>query len=64
MAKTRIKESDLKEVIGEEREEVRVVPLGRVEGEMAALVGLRRLACLAIRVSSLLFSLSEQAAEY
>jgi len=52
VAKTRIKESDLREVIGEEREEVRVVPLGRVEGEMAALVGLRRLACLAIRVSA------------
>jgi hypothetical protein len=53
VAKTRIKESELREVIGEEREEVRVVPLGRVEGEMAALVGLRRLACLAIRVSSI-----------
>lgn len=52
VAKTRIKERQLREVIGEEREEVRVVPLGRVEGEMAALVGLRRLACLAIRVSS------------
>jgi hypothetical protein len=60
VAKTRIKESELREVIGEEREEVRVVPLGRVEGEMAALVGLRRLACLAIRVSSLLSSRSVQ----
>jgi len=59
VAKTRIKESELKEVIGEEREEVRVVPLGRVEGEMAALVGLRRLACLAIRVRFLLCSISE-----
>jgi hypothetical protein len=60
VAKTRVKESELRVVIGEEREEVRVVPLGRVEGEMAALVGLRRLACLAIRVSFLVFSLSEQ----
>jgi hypothetical protein len=50
IAKTRIKEDEWEEVIGEDREEVRVVPLGRVEGEMAALVGLRRLACLAIRV--------------
>jgi hypothetical protein len=50
VAKTRIKETEWPEVIGEEREEIRVVPLGRVEGEMAALVGLRRLACLAIRV--------------
>lgn len=38
-------------VIGKEREEVRVVPLGNVEAEMAAAVGLRRLACLGIRVS-------------
>jgi hypothetical protein len=60
VAKTRIKEIELNEVIGEAREEVRVVPLGRVEGEMAALVGLRRLACLAIRVSSLPSSTSEQ----
>jgi hypothetical protein len=50
IAKTRVKESEWIEVIGEDREEIRVVPLGRVEGEMAALVGLRRLACLAIRV--------------
>lgn len=50
IAKTRVKESEWTEVVGEEREEIRVVPLGRVEGEMAALVGLRRLACLAIRV--------------
>ncbi len=32
-------------------EEVRVVPVGRVEVEMAEMVGLRRLACLGIRVS-------------
>lgn len=51
IAKTRIQESDWTDVIGEEREEILVVPLGRVEGEMAALVGLRRLACLAIVVS-------------
>ena len=38
-------------VVGELREEVRVVPLGNVEAEMAKLVGLRRLACVAIRVS-------------
>lgn len=54
IAKTRIKESEWKEVIGEAREEIRVVPLGRVEAEMAALVGLRRLACLAIRVRLLI----------
>jgi hypothetical protein len=55
VAKSRLKESEWDSVIGQEREEVRVVPLGRVEGEMAALVGLRRLACLAIRVSSFAF---------
>jgi hypothetical protein len=48
--KTRFKEEQWEEVIGEDREELRVVPLGRVEAEMAAMVGLRRLACLAIRV--------------
>jgi hypothetical protein len=52
VARARIKDSEVEDVIGQEREEVRVVPLGRVEGEMAALVGLRRLACLSIRVSS------------
>lgn len=51
IVKTRLKETEWAEVLGEEREEVRVVPLGRVEGEMAALVGLRRLACLTVRVS-------------
>jgi len=29
---------------------VRVVPVGQVEEEMAAMVGLRRLACLGVRV--------------
>lgn len=51
IVKTRLKEGEWTEVIGEDREEVKVVPLGRVEGEMAAMVGLRRLACLVIRVS-------------
>ncbi|KAK4689092.1 ribonuclease P/MRP protein subunit POP3, partial [Tremellales sp. Uapishka_1] len=32
-----------------EVEEVRVVPLGDVEAELAAMVGLRRLACMAVR---------------
>lgn len=49
--KTRTKEADWVEALGEDREEVRVVPLGRVEGELAAMVGLRRLACLTINVS-------------
>lgn len=52
IVKTRTKESEWAEVLGQEREEVRVVPLGRVEGEMAAMVGLRRLACLTINVGS------------
>lgn len=51
IVKMRLKEAEWAEVLGSEKEEVKVVPLGRVEGEMAALVGLRRLACLAIRVS-------------
>jgi hypothetical protein len=53
--KTRFKEEQWGEVIGEDREELRVVPLGRVEAEMAAMVGLRRLACLAIRVRQIRF---------
>ena len=36
---------------GDEKREVRVVPLGRVEEDMAVHAGLRRLACLGIRVS-------------
>jgi hypothetical protein len=51
IVKTRVKESEWAVVLGEDREEVRVVPLGRVEGEMAALAGLRRLACMAVNVS-------------
>jgi hypothetical protein len=47
----RLKEADWN-VMGEDRLEVRVVPLGSVEGELAAMVGLRRLACLGIRVST------------
>jgi hypothetical protein len=39
------------DVIGGLKEEVRVVPLGKVEGEMAGMVGLRRLACLGVKVS-------------
>ena len=48
--KTRLKESDW-DVLGDEREEIRVVPLGDVEKDMAVLVGLRRLACMGVRVS-------------
>ena len=48
--KTRLQESEW-DVLGEEREEVRVVPLGDVEKEMAGFVGLRRLACMGVRVS-------------
>lgn len=36
---------------GDDREEVAVVPLGAVEKDLADMVGLRRLACLALRVS-------------
>ncbi|KAK8845341.1 hypothetical protein IAR55_006054 [Kwoniella newhampshirensis] len=50
--KTRVKESEWEEVLGtEKREEVRVVPLGEVEKDMAQLVGLRRLACLGVKTS-------------
>ena len=48
--KTRLKESDW-DVLGDEREEIRVVPLGDVEKDMAVLVGLRRLACMGVKVS-------------
>lgn len=51
IVRTRTKPEDHKRVLGEvEREEVRVVPLGNVEAEMAAKVGLRRVACLGIKV--------------
>jgi len=53
IAKARLPPSSVDTTTGSPREEVRVVPLGRVEGELAQLVGLRRLACLGIRVSPL-----------
>ena len=51
VAHTRIKRGQWDEILGEEREEVRVVPLGNVEADLAGHVGLRRLACLGVRVS-------------
>jgi hypothetical protein len=51
IARTRLKASEAEEVVGGPVEEVRVVPLGKVEEELAALVGLRRVACLGVRVS-------------
>ncbi|OCF39900.1 hypothetical protein I317_06274 [Kwoniella heveanensis CBS 569] len=51
ICRTRLKRDELDEVVGKEREECRVVPLGAVELEMAQLVGLRRLACLGVRSS-------------
>ncbi|WVQ94078.1 hypothetical protein IAU59_001156 [Kwoniella sp. CBS 9459] len=51
ICRTRIKSFDVDDVIGPEREECRVVPLGAVELEMAQLVGLRRLACLGVKSS-------------
>ncbi|WVF66466.1 hypothetical protein IAT40_001206 [Kwoniella sp. CBS 6097] len=51
ICRTRVKKDQLDELIGVEREECRVVPLGDVELEMAQLVGLRRLACLGVRSS-------------
>ncbi|WVN90134.1 uncharacterized protein L203_105369 [Cryptococcus depauperatus CBS 7841] len=49
--RTRIKKTDLGDIIGEEREEVRVVPLGNVEKELAEMAGLRRLASIGLRLS-------------
>lgn len=49
--KSRLKEDRWGEVLGDERSEIQVVPLGKVEAEMAVMVGLRRLACLGVRVS-------------
>ncbi|WVR03423.1 hypothetical protein IAU60_000414 [Kwoniella sp. DSM 27419] len=49
ICKTRQKAGQLDSLLGPDREECRVVPLGAVELEMAQLVGLRRLACLGIR---------------
>ncbi|KAI9636023.1 uncharacterized protein MKK02DRAFT_33314 [Dioszegia hungarica] len=51
IARTRLKASEAEEVAGGPVEEVRVVPLGKVEEELAALVGLRRVACLGVRSS-------------
>ncbi|WVW81549.1 hypothetical protein I302_103544 [Kwoniella bestiolae CBS 10118] len=51
ICRTRLKATELDEVVGSEREEARVVPLGAVEKEIAELVGLRRVACLGIRHS-------------
>ena len=39
-------------ILGEAREEVRVVPLGDVEAELATMVGLRRAACIGVKVST------------
>ena len=50
VVETRLKQSQW-DILGPPREEVRVVPLGQVEADMAKMVGLRRLACLGIRVS-------------
>ncbi|WVQ91329.1 hypothetical protein IAS59_005127 [Cryptococcus gattii] len=49
--RTRLKKSQWTDVIGDEREEIAVVPLGAVEKDLADMVGLRRLACLALRKS-------------
>ncbi|WWC67052.1 uncharacterized protein I206_100959 [Kwoniella pini CBS 10737] len=51
ICRTRLKSSEVEDVIGEAMEEVRVVPLGAVEKEITELVGLRRVACLGIRGS-------------
>ncbi|ORX34594.1 hypothetical protein BD324DRAFT_604852 [Kockovaella imperatae] len=47
---TRMKK-DQRTIIGEPREEIRVVALGDVELEIARMVGLRRVACTAVRSS-------------
>ncbi|ORY31957.1 hypothetical protein BCR39DRAFT_564439 [Naematelia encephala] len=47
----RLPKDKWEDVIGGHREEVRVVPLGNVEKEMAGLVGLRRLACMGFKTS-------------
>ncbi|KAK1926291.1 hypothetical protein DB88DRAFT_481348 [Papiliotrema laurentii] len=48
--RTRLKQ-DKWGVLGYEREEIRMVPLGDVEADMAKIAGLRRLACIGIRAS-------------
>lgn len=52
--KSRLKEERW-DVLGDERREIRVIPLGKVEPEMALAVGLRRLACLGVRVSIVIY---------
>ncbi|WWD06115.1 hypothetical protein V865_004200 [Kwoniella europaea PYCC6329] len=51
ICKTRLKAGQAEEIVSGVKEEVRVVPLGAVEKEMAELVGLRRVACLGVRSS-------------
>lgn len=51
VAEKRIPQTQLADVLGESRDEIRVVPLGKVELEMSQIIGLRRVACLSIRVS-------------
>ncbi|WRT63548.1 uncharacterized protein IL334_000453 [Kwoniella shivajii] len=51
LCRTRLNDRDVDDIVGGEKEEIRVVPLGAVEQEIAELVGLRRVACLGIRGS-------------
>jgi hypothetical protein len=51
VCRSRLPQATFDRLVGGPKTEVRVVPLGRVEGEMAEMVGLRRLACLGIKVS-------------
>ncbi|WWC85595.1 uncharacterized protein L201_000459 [Kwoniella dendrophila CBS 6074] len=51
ICKTRLKANEVEGIIGSQGEEVRVVPLGAVEKDIAELVGLRRVACLGLRSS-------------
>jgi hypothetical protein len=51
VAEKRIPQTQLADVLEESRDEIRVVPLGKVELEMSQMIGLRRVACLSIRVS-------------
>ncbi|WWC57882.1 uncharacterized protein I303_100417 [Kwoniella dejecticola CBS 10117] len=52
VCRSRLKADEADDLLGEEGvEEVRVVPLGAVEKEIAELVGLRRVACLGLKSS-------------
>jgi hypothetical protein len=51
ICRARMSPDQAEDVVGPPREEVRVVPLGKVETETAGMVGLRRLACLGVKVS-------------